>query len=64
MSITTKPSKVLVHGAFADATDWQKVIPLLAENWGRLSRSCARWCPILPRCPPDEAVAQKELLEL
>jgi pimeloyl-ACP methyl ester carboxylesterase len=25
----TKPSIVLVHGAFADATGWQKVIPLL-----------------------------------
>ena len=28
-SNTTKPSVVLVHGAFADATGWQKVIPLL-----------------------------------
>jgi pimeloyl-ACP methyl ester carboxylesterase len=28
-SNTTKPSIVLVHGAFADATGWQKVIPLL-----------------------------------
>ncbi len=28
-SNNTKPSIVLVHGAFADATGWQKVIPLL-----------------------------------
>jgi pimeloyl-ACP methyl ester carboxylesterase len=28
----TKPSIVLVHGAFADATGWQKVIPLLEEK--------------------------------
>lgn len=28
-SIASKPSIVLVHGAFADATGWQKVIPLL-----------------------------------
>ncbi len=28
-SMNTKPSIVLVHGAFADATGWQKVIPLL-----------------------------------
>jgi pimeloyl-ACP methyl ester carboxylesterase len=26
---TTKPSIVLVHGAFADGSSWQKVIPLL-----------------------------------
>jgi len=31
-SITTKPSIVLVHGAFADATGWQKVIPLLEKD--------------------------------
>lgn len=28
-SKNTKPSVILVHGAFADATGWQKVIPLL-----------------------------------
>jgi pimeloyl-ACP methyl ester carboxylesterase len=28
-STSTQPSIVLVHGAFADATGWQKVIPLL-----------------------------------
>jgi pimeloyl-ACP methyl ester carboxylesterase len=31
-SNTTKPSIVLVHGAFADATGWQKVIPLLEKD--------------------------------
>src|SRR5271154_2794512 len=31
-SIKTKPSIVLVHGAFADATGWQKVIPLLEKD--------------------------------
>jgi pimeloyl-ACP methyl ester carboxylesterase len=29
---TSKPSIVLVHGAFADATGWQKVIPLLEKK--------------------------------
>lgn len=28
----TKPTIILVHGAFADATGWQKVIPLLEEK--------------------------------
>jgi len=31
-STTTKPSIVLVHGAFADGSGWQKVIPLLAAK--------------------------------
>ena len=31
-STATKPSIVLVHGAFADATGWQKVIPLLEQK--------------------------------
>ena len=31
-STAPKPSIVLVHGAFADATGWQKVIPLLAKK--------------------------------
>ena len=29
---STKPSIVLVHGAFADATSWQHVIPLLERD--------------------------------
>lgn len=29
---STKPSIILVHGAFADATGWQKVIPLLEKE--------------------------------
>ena len=28
-SATEKPSVVIVHGAFADGSDWAKVIPLL-----------------------------------
>jgi pimeloyl-ACP methyl ester carboxylesterase len=32
MSTSTQPSIVLVHGAFADATGWQKVIPLLEKK--------------------------------
>jgi pimeloyl-ACP methyl ester carboxylesterase len=28
----TKPSIVLVHGAFADATSWQKVIPIIEKD--------------------------------
>ncbi len=31
-SPATKPSIVLVHGAFADGSSWQKVIPLLEKN--------------------------------
>jgi pimeloyl-ACP methyl ester carboxylesterase len=31
-SNAAKPSIVLVHGAFADATGWQKVIPLLEKD--------------------------------
>ena len=31
-SDTVKPSIVLVHGAFADATGWQHVIPLLERD--------------------------------
>jgi len=31
-STSTKPSIVLVHGAFADASGWQKVIPLLEKD--------------------------------
>jgi pimeloyl-ACP methyl ester carboxylesterase len=29
---TSKPSIVLVHGAFADGSSWSKVIPLLEKN--------------------------------
>ncbi len=32
MPNSTKPSIVLVHGAFADGTGWQKVIPLLEKK--------------------------------
>jgi len=32
MSASTKPSIVLVHGAFADGSSWQKVIPLLEKK--------------------------------
>ena len=28
----TKPTIVLIHGAFADGTSWQHVIPLLEQN--------------------------------
>ncbi len=28
----TKPSVVIVHGAFADGSDWAKVVPLLQEK--------------------------------
>ena len=31
-SYNSKPSIVLVHGAFADATSWQHVIPLLEQD--------------------------------
>jgi pimeloyl-ACP methyl ester carboxylesterase len=31
-SISTKPAIVLVHGAFADASSWSKVIPLLEKD--------------------------------
>jgi pimeloyl-ACP methyl ester carboxylesterase len=31
-SITTKPSIVLIHGAFADASGWQKIILALEEK--------------------------------
>ena len=33
MKSELKKSVVLVHGAFADATGWQKVIPLLEKEW-------------------------------
>ena len=29
---TAKPTIVLVHGAFADATGWQRVIPILQRD--------------------------------
>jgi hypothetical protein len=32
MPTSTKPSIVLVHGAFADGTGWQKVIPHLEKK--------------------------------
>jgi pimeloyl-ACP methyl ester carboxylesterase len=32
MTTSTKPSIVLVHGAFADGTSWQKTIPLLEKK--------------------------------
>lgn len=32
MTTSTQPSIVLVHGAFADGTGWQKVIPLLEKK--------------------------------
>jgi pimeloyl-ACP methyl ester carboxylesterase len=32
MAVPAKPSIVLVHGAFADATGWQKVIPPLLKK--------------------------------
>ena len=31
-SFSTKPSIILVHGAFADGSSWQHVIPLLEQD--------------------------------
>jgi hypothetical protein len=31
-SVSQKPAIVLVHGAFADARSWSKVIPILQKD--------------------------------
>lgn len=41
-SVSQKPAVVLVHGAFADASSWSKVIPILEKDgYSRTGRTNA-----------------------
>jgi hypothetical protein len=50
----TTPSVVIVHGAFADGSDWAKVVPLLQAQ-GVAVTVCKTRSPRLPTMLPRRA---------
>jgi pimeloyl-ACP methyl ester carboxylesterase len=57
---SVKPSIVLVHGAFADASSWSKVIPILQKDGYRKTattsppfRSRSPRCPTMSQSPNE-----------
>lgn len=51
----TTPSVVIVHGTFADGSDWAKVVPLLQAQGGWPLRLCKTRSPRLPTMLPRRA---------
>ena len=67
----TTPSVVIVHGAFADGSDWAKVVPLLQAQGGSrygcakpAHLACRRCCRDAPRLeqPAEQGGSSRALL--